>query len=142
MLSLLYCSCLFVFVYVSTFIAITINKLELYCEERWACWLNTIYPPMKQFSSNPTDELFILYGQLNTGSSNHIFSIDGTKYSTIICSKCTYYPGQWTLYWGPYMNESSDLLNSSHSYHPSTNDISSIYSTYIGYNNDDRYNNI
>ena len=92
---------------------------------------------MKQFSSNPSNELFILKGTDND-YANSLFSKDGTKYWTTNCSDHRLCAGSWELYWGSYMNETSDLFDSPYSYLPSTNDTSSIYSTFIDYNNDEQ----
>ena len=115
----------------------SINKLGLYCQLSLACGRNTIYPPIKQFSSNPTNELLIFDINGESGSNNLIFSIDGTRYWTTKCITCASELSTWTLYWGLYMNQSSDLLDSPYSYQ-STNDIdvSSIYTAFIAYNDD------
>ena len=88
----------------------TINKLAVYCEDIYACMYITIYPPIKQFSFNPTNELFILDVTDYAGSYNDIFSIDGNTYWTTNCNSCWTYIYSWTLYWGSYMNQTSNLL--------------------------------
>ena len=113
----------------------SIHKLGVYCQVDDACTILTIYPPIKQFSTNPTNELFILNVTNRTGSDNRIFSMDGNKYWTTngIVQERT-----WTLYWGSYMNETSDLFmfQIPENYPSSTNDISSIYYIFIGCNYD------